>query len=171
MGRFRLGSTSLLDIHHVEKSTNQRWAFTLSSVLVFRTAQVENTGLKCSTLFERCLTRDRMRKWITDTHTQESLYDTYFKHGIGWHTTQYEKGYCQWYDDFQGNEGQFIGDWLDIVYFSNNTRKLSERTVCAWSVYSTAVPCFILFQTSFPQPFSTIRSLAIAYHVIDRWIV
>ena len=44
------------------------------------------------------------------THTQESLYDTYFKHEIGWHTTQYGKGYCQRYDDFQGNDGHFIGD-------------------------------------------------------------
>ena len=35
MGRFRLGSTSLLEIHHVEKSTNQRRAFTLSPVSWF----------------------------------------------------------------------------------------------------------------------------------------
>ena len=46
------------------------------------------------------------------THTQESLYDTYFKHGIGRHTTQYGKAYCQRYDDFHGNEGHFIGDCL-----------------------------------------------------------
>ena len=145
MGRFRLGYTSLLEIHHVEKSTNQRRAFTLSPcVLVFRTAQVENSRLKCSgdvSLGNEC-------KNTLQTHTQESLYDsdTYFKHGIGWHTTQYGKGYCQRYDDFQGNNGHFIGDWLNIVYryFSNTPRKVSsfpnER-----SLYSSAILCFILF--------------------------
>ena len=73
------------------------------------------------------------------THTQESLYDTYFKHGIGWHTTQYGKGYCQRYDDFQGNDGHFIGDWLNIVYryFSNTPRKLS-RFPNERSLYSSA---------------------------------
>ena len=39
------------------------------SVLVFRTAQVENTRLKCSAVFGRCLTRERMQKYITDTYT------------------------------------------------------------------------------------------------------
>ena len=80
-------------------------------VLVFRTAQVENTRLKCSgdvSLGNECKNK-------LQTHTQESLYDTYFKHGIGWHTTQYGKGYCQRYDDFQGNDGHFIGYWLNIV--------------------------------------------------------
>ena len=80
-------------------------------VLVFRTTQVENTRLKCSgdvSLGNECKNK-------LQTHTQESLYDTYFKHGIGWHTTQYGKGYCQRYDDFQGNDGHFIGDWLNIV--------------------------------------------------------
>ena len=131
MGRFWLGSTSLLEIHHVEKSTNQRRAFTLSpSVLVFRTAQVENTRLKCSG--DVSLGNESKNKYVTDTytswHTQKSLYDTYFKHGIGWHTTQYGKGYCQRYDDFQGNDGHFIGDWLNEVYryFNNTLRKLSR---------------------------------------------
>ena len=96
------------------------------SVLVFRTAQVENTRLKSSgdvSLGNECKNK-------LQTHTQESLYDTYFKHGIGWHTTQYGKGYCQRYDDFQGNDGHFIGDWLNIVYryFSNTPRKLSRFT-------------------------------------------
>ena len=62
------------------------------SVLVFRTAQVENTRLKCSgdvSLGNQC-----KNKLQTHTCTQESLYDTYFKHGSGWHTTQYGKGYC-----------------------------------------------------------------------------
>ena len=94
------------------------------SVLVFRTAQIENTRLKCSgdvSLGNECKNK-------LQTHTQESVYDTYFKHGIGWHTTQYGKGYCQRYDDFQGNNGHFIGDWLNIVYryFSNTPRKLSR---------------------------------------------
>ena len=76
------------------------------------------------------------------------------------------------YDDFQGNDGHFIGDWLNIVYryFSNTPRKFS-RFPNERSLYSTVVLCFILFYTSFPQPFSTIRSLAMAYHVIDQWIV
>ena len=138
------------------------------SVLVFRTAQVENTRLKCS----GDVSRWNESKNKLQPHTQESLYDTYFKHGIGWHTTQYGKGYCQRYDDFQGNNGHFIGDWLNIVYryFSNTPRNLS-RFPNERSLYSSAVLCFILFQTSFPQPFSTIRSLAMAYHVIDQWIV
>ena len=79
-------------------------------VLVFRTGQVENTRLKCSgdvSLGNECKKINKLQ-----THTQESLNDTYFKHGIGWHTTQYEKGYCQRHDDFQGNDGHFIGDWL-----------------------------------------------------------
>ena len=46
----------------------------------------------------------------SQTHTQDSLYDTYFKHGISWHTKQSGKGYCQRYDDLQGNDGHFIGD-------------------------------------------------------------
>ena len=82
------------------------------SVLVFWTAQVENTRLKCSgdvSLGNECKNK-------LQTHTHESLYDTYFKHGIGWHTTQYGKGYCQRYDDLQANNGHFIGDWLNIVY-------------------------------------------------------
>ena len=112
------------------------------SVRVFWTAQVENTRLKCSgdvSLGNEC-------KNELQTHTQESLYDTYFKHGIGWHTTQYGKGYCQRYDDFQGNNGHFIGDWLNIVYryFSNTPRKLS-RFSNKHSLYSSAVLCFILF--------------------------
>ena len=112
------------------------------SVLVFRTAQVENTRLKCSgdvSLGDECKNK-------LQTHIQESLCDTYFKHGIGWHTTQYGKGYCQRYDDFQGNDGHFIGDWLNKVYryFSNTPRKLS-RFPNERSLYSTAVLCFILF--------------------------
>ena len=133
------------------------------SVLVFRTAQVENTQLKCSG--DVSLGNESKNK--SQTHTQESLYDTYFKHGVGWHTTQYGKGYCQQYDDFQGNNGHFIGDWLNIVYrYFNNTPRNLSRFPNERSLYSSAVLCFILFQTSFPQPFSTIRSLAMAYHVI-----
>ena len=100
------------------------------SVLVFRTAQVENTRNECKNKLQ--------------THTQESVYDAYFKQGIGWHTTQYGKGYCQRYDDFQGNDGHFKGDWLNIVYryFSNTLRKLS-RFPNERSLYS--VLCFILF--------------------------
>ena len=118
---------------------------TVHSVLVFRTAQVENTQLKCSgdvSLGNECKNK-------LQTHTLESLYDTYLKHGMGWYITQYGKRYCQRYDDFQGNDGHFMGDWLIIVYryFSNTPRKLSrfpnERTL-----YSSAVLCFILFQTS-----------------------
>ena len=74
------------------------------SVLVFRTAQVENTRLKCSAVFGRCLNECKNK---LQTHTQESLYDTYFKLGIGWHTTQYGQGYCQRYDDFQGLSGKW----------------------------------------------------------------
>ena len=138
------------------------------SVLVFRTAQIENTRLKCSgdvSLGNECKNK-------LQTHTQESSYDTYFKHGIGWDTAQYGKGYCQRYDDFQGNNGHFIGDWLNIAYryFSNTPRKLSRFPI-ERSLYSSAVLCFILFKTLFPQPFSPIRSLAMAYHVIDQWIV
>ena len=59
------------------------------------------------------------------TQTQESLYDSYLKNGIGWHTMQYGKGYCQRYDDFQGNDSHFIGDSLNIVYFSNTPLKFS----------------------------------------------
>ena len=116
MGRFRLGSTSLLEIHHIEKSTNQRWAFTLSPVSRFSEQRKSKTPgwsvRQCSgnvSLGNECKNK-------LQTHTQVSWYDTYFKHGIGWHTTQYGKGYCQRYDDFQGNEGHFIGDWLNIVY-------------------------------------------------------
>ena len=76
------------------------------SVLVFRTAQVENTRLKCS----GDVSPGNECKNKLQTHTQESSYHTYFKHGIGWHTTQYGKGYCQRYGDFQGNDGHFIGD-------------------------------------------------------------
>ena len=109
---------------------------------VFRTAQVENTRLKGSgdvSLGNECKNK-------LQTQTQESLYDTYFKHGMGWHTTQYEKGYFQRYDDFQGNDGHFIGDWLNIVYqyFSNTPQKLS-RFPNECSLYSSAVLCFILF--------------------------
>ena len=138
------------------------------SVLVFRTVEVENTRLKCSEV----VSLETECKNKLQTHTQESLYDTYVKHGIGWHTTKYGKGYCQRYNDFQGNDGHFIGDCLNIVYlyFSNTPRKLS-RFPNERSVYSTAVLCFILFQSSFLQPFSTIRSLAMAYHVINHIIV
>ena len=126
MGRFRLGSTSLLEIHHVEKSTNQRGAFTLSPVSWFskqRKSKIPGWSVRqCSgdvSLGNECKNK-------LQTHTQESLYDTYFKHGIGWHTTQYGKGYCQRYDDFRGNDGHFIGDWLNKVYFWNTPRTLSR---------------------------------------------
>ena len=125
-GRFRLGSTSLLEIHHVEKSTKQGWAFTLSTVSWFSEQHKSKTpGLsvrQCS--WDVSLGNECKNK--LQTHKQVPLYDTYFKHGIGWQTTQYGKGYCQRYDDFQGNEGHFIGDWLNIVYFSNTPRKLSR---------------------------------------------
>ena len=126
------------------RKTNQSTTsiHSVPSVLVFRTALVENTRLKCLgdvSLGNEC-------KYELQTHTQESLYDTYFKHGIGWHTTQYRKGYCQRYDDFQGNDGHFIGDWLNIVYryFSNTPRKFScfpnESSVnsfnCSYLFYS-----------------------------------
>ena len=87
------------------------------NVLVLWTAQVKNARLKCSALFGRCLTRGRMQNKL-QTHT-DSLYDTYFKYGTGWHTKQFGKRYSQRYDDFQGNDGHFIGDWLNRVYFSN----------------------------------------------------
>ena len=126
------------------------------SVLVFRTAQVENTQLKCSgdvSLGNECKNK-------LQTHTQESLYDTYFKHGIGWHTTQYGKGYCQRYDDFQGNEGHFIGDWLNIVYFSNTPRKLSrfpnEPFVHAWFIQLqfSVLLYFKLYSHSLSAPYA-----------------
>ena len=126
MGRFRVGSTSLLEIHHVEKSTNQRRAFTLSPVSWFSKQRKSKTPgwsvLQCSG--DVSLGGDCKNK--LQTHTQESLNDTFFKHRIGWHTTQYAKGNCLRYDDFQGNDGHFIGDWLNIVYFSNTPRKLSR---------------------------------------------
>ena len=126
MGRFRLGSASLLEIHHVEKSTNQRRAFTLSPVSWFsehrKSKTPEWTVRQCSgdvPLGNECKNK-------LQTHTQKPLYDTYFKHGIGWHTTQCGRGYSQRYDDFQGNDGHFIGDWLNIIHFSNTPRKLSR---------------------------------------------
>ena len=94
------------------------------------------------------------------THTQESLYDTYFKHGIGWHTTQCGKGYCQWYEDFQGNDGHFIGYWLIIVYFSNILRKLSrfpnEQFVHAWFIQLQLSVSFYfkLFSQSLLAPYA-----------------
>ena len=107
--------TSLLEIHRVEKSTNQRRAFTLSTVSWFSELRKPKTPgwsvRQCSgdvSLGNGC-------KNELQTHTQVSLYDTYFKHGIGWHTTRCGKGYCQRYDDFQKNDGHFIGDWLNIV--------------------------------------------------------
>ena len=113
------------------------------SVLVFRTAQVKNTRLKCSgdvSLGNECKNNKKLQ-----THKLESLYDTYFKHGIGWHSTQYGKGYCQLYDDFQGNDGHFIGDWLNIVHrYYPKAFPLSERTLGLFNC------SFILFQTSFP---------------------
>ena len=125
-GAFSTRFTLLLEIHHVEKLTNQRRAFTLSPMSWFSELRKSKTPgwsvRQCSgdvSLGNEC-------KNELQTHTQESLYDTYFKHGIGWHTTQCGKGYCQRYDDFQGNDGHFIGDWLDIVYFSNTPRKLSR---------------------------------------------
>ena len=81
------------------------------SVLVFWTEQVENVGLKCSG--DVSLGTEYKNK--LQTHTQDLLYDTYFKHGIGWHAKQSGKGYCQRYDDFQVNDGHFIGHWLNIV--------------------------------------------------------
>ena len=114
---FTAGNTPFRKINQSTTSIHS-----VPSVLVFRTAQVENTRLKCSgdvSLGNECKNK-------LQTHTLESLYDTYFKHGIGWHTTQYGKGYCQRYDDFQGNDGHFIGEWLNIVYFSNTPRKISR---------------------------------------------
>ena len=126
MGRFRLGSTSLQKIHHVEKSNNQRRAFTLSLVSWFSEQRKSKTpGWSVRQCSEDVSLGNECKNEL-QTHTQESLCDTYFKHGIGWHTTQYGKGYCQQYDDFQGNDGHFIGDWLNIVYFSNTPRKLSR---------------------------------------------
>ena len=116
------------------------------SVLVFRTAQVENTRLKCSvdvSLGNECNNK-------LQTHTQESLYDTYFKHGIGWHTTQYGKGYCQRYDDFQGNNAHFIGDWLNVVYryFSNSPKAFPAfRTKARF----TQVQFSVLFDFKLPS--------------------
>ena len=76
MGRFRLGSTSLLETHHVEKSTNQRWAFTLSPVSWFSEQRKSKTPgwsvRQCSgdvSLGNECKNK-------LQTHTQESLYDT-----------------------------------------------------------------------------------------------
>ena len=119
------------------------------SVLVFRTAQVENTRLKCSG--DVSLGNECKNKLQTHTCTQESLYDTYFKHGSGWHTTQYGKGYCQPYDDFQGNDGHFIGDWLNIVYryFGNTPRKLSCFPNVR-SLYSSAM-LSVLFYFKLPS--------------------
>ena len=96
------------------------------------------------------------------THTQHSLYDTYFKHGIGWHTKQSGKGYCQRYDDFQGNDGHFIGDWLNLVYFSNTS---PESVPTFWMNHLSMLglfKCSFLFYpiSNFSQPFRTIRSLA-----------
>ena len=133
---FTAGNTPCRKINQSKTSIHS-----VPNVLVFRTAQVENIRLKCSgdvSLGNECNNKLQI-------HTQESLYDTYFKQRIGWHTTQYRKGYCQRYDDFQGNDGHFIGDWLNIVYryFSNTPRKLS-RLPNERSLYSTAVLCFIL---------------------------
>ena len=96
---FIAGNTSCRKINQSTMSIHS-----VPSVLVFRTAQVETPGWS-----------------VRQTHTQKSLHDTYLKHGIGWHTTQYGKGYCQRYDDFQGNEGHFMGDWLNIVYRCNQS--------------------------------------------------
>ena len=106
-------------------------------------------------------------------HTQDSLYDTYFKHGIGWHTKQFGKEYCQRYDDFQGDDGHFIGNWLNIVYFSNTPPEsfpaFQTNRLCMFGLFN----CSSLFYSilNFPRPFSAMRSLAMAYHFIGWWIV
>ena len=102
-GAFSTRYTSLLEIHHVQKSTNQRRAFTLSPVSWFSEQRKSKTSDWDVSLRNECKNK-------LQTHTQESLYDTYFKHGIGWHIAQYGTGHCQRYDDFQGNNGHFIGD-------------------------------------------------------------
>ena len=135
---FTAGNTPCRKVNHSTTSIHS-----VPSVLVFWTAQVENTRLKCSgdvSLGKEC-------KNNLQTHTQESLYDTYFKHGIGWHTTQYGNGYCQRYDDPQANNGHFIGDWLNIVYTGTlvtipESFPLSERTL---ALFKCQVLCFILF--------------------------
>ena len=163
MGRFRLGSTSLLEIHHVEKINQSTTSIhSVPSVLVFPTAQVENTRLKSSggvSLGNECKNK-------LQTHTQESLYDTYFKHGIGWHTTQYGKGYCQRYDDFQGNDGHFIGDWLNIVYTGTLVTLPESFPAFRTNARFIQVQFSVLFYFKLPS-----HSLAMAYHVIDQWIV
>ena len=140
------------------------------SVLVF-----ENTRLsvrQCSgdvSLGNECKNK-------LQTQTQESLYDTYFKQGIGWHTTQYGIEYCQRYDDFQGNDGHFIGDSLNIVYFSNTPRKLTrfpnEPFLHARFI---ELQFSVLFYFKHPS-----HSLSAPYvpwqwhitlHIIDRWIL
>ena len=98
------------------------------------------------------------------THTQDSSYDTYLQHRIGWHTKQSGKGYCQRYGDFQGNDGHFIGDWLNIVYFNKTSPEslpaFRTNCLCMLGLFN----CRTLFYSdlNFPQPFSTIRSLAMA---------
>ena len=95
------------------------------------------------------------------THTQHSSYDTYFKHGIGWHTKQSGKGYCQRYDDFQGNDGHFIGDWLNIAYFSNTFPESFPAFRMNRLSMLSLFKCSSLFYPilNFPQPFRTICSL------------
>ena len=95
------------------------------SVLVFRTAQVENTRLKCSG--DVSLGNECKNKYVTDTYTEVIIWYLFQTRNWLAHNAKYGKGYCQRYDDFQGNDGHFIGDWLNVVYryFSNTLRKLS----------------------------------------------
>ena len=129
------------------KSTNQWRAFTLSPMSWFSKQSKSKTPCWSVQQCSGDVLPGNEYKNKLQTHTQESLYDTYFKQGFGWHTTQYGKGYFQLYDDFQGNDGHFIGDSLNIVYLSNTPRKLSrfpnEPFVHAWFI--PAVLCFILF--------------------------
>ena len=53
---------------------------------------------------------------------------------------KYREGNCQRYDDFQGNDGHFIGDWLNIVYFSNTSPEsfpaLRTNLVCMLGLFN-----------------------------------
>ena len=117
------------------------------SVLVFRTAQVENTRLKCSgdvSLGNECKKKNKI-KWITDTYTGVIIWYLFQTRNWLAHNAIWKR--------VLSTTWRLSGKWrplhrrlINILYryFSNTLRKLSpfpnER-----SVYSTAVLCFIPF--------------------------
>ena len=138
-----------LEIYHVDKSTDQRRAFTLSPVSWFSEQHKSKTPgwsvWQCSgdvsLVNEYKMNYRHMHRTHYMIHISESNLE------LAGTQSNLEKG--QRHDDFQGNDGPYIGDWLNTVYFSKTSHvkasPLSERTVCACSIYWNAVLCFMLF--------------------------